>query len=213
MSGSDYSRACTDHAYDVIPGWCASTGPQMRNCASGNLEIPGSIPDLGFTRGRQIWLSKSATADLDAHRPGMTGDPGMTEERHLSPQPFRRALLGKRLGALDIVLRGSHRLHRRVFALLGHRLFEGNLHALLDRLLGRADRHRRVLADRLGPAFGGGKRLALRNHLVDEAELETLPGRDMTRGQDHAHRALQADLPRQALQAAGKRRESDARLG
>jgi hypothetical protein len=44
----------------------------MRNCASGNLEIPGSIPDLGFTRVRQTWLSKSATADLDAHRPGMT---------------------------------------------------------------------------------------------------------------------------------------------
>jgi hypothetical protein len=56
----------------VIPGWCASTRPQMRNCASGNLEIPGSIPELGFTRVRQIWLSKSATADLDAHRPGMT---------------------------------------------------------------------------------------------------------------------------------------------
>src|SRR3954454_10737247 len=23
----------------VIPGWCVSTRPQMRNCASGNLEI------------------------------------------------------------------------------------------------------------------------------------------------------------------------------
>src|SRR5215475_3486574 len=37
-----------------------------------NLEIPGSISGLGFTRVRQTWLSKSATADLDAHRPGMT---------------------------------------------------------------------------------------------------------------------------------------------
>ncbi|SHK82387.1 hypothetical protein SAMN05444159_4277 [Bradyrhizobium lablabi] len=27
----------------VIPGWCVSTRPQMRNCASGNLEIPGSM--------------------------------------------------------------------------------------------------------------------------------------------------------------------------
>ena len=27
----------------VIPGWCVSTRPQMRNCASGNLEIPGSL--------------------------------------------------------------------------------------------------------------------------------------------------------------------------
>src|SRR5215831_9583772 len=93
----------------------------MRAAQTRNLEIPGSTSDLGFTRVRQIWLSKSATADLDARCPGMT------EERRLPPQPFRRALLGKRLGALDIVLRGRHRLHRRVFALLGHRLFEGNL--------------------------------------------------------------------------------------
>ena len=28
---------------DVIPGWCVNTGPQMRNCASGNLEIPGAM--------------------------------------------------------------------------------------------------------------------------------------------------------------------------
>jgi hypothetical protein len=27
----------------VIPGWCICTRPQMRNCASGNLEIPGSM--------------------------------------------------------------------------------------------------------------------------------------------------------------------------
>ena len=27
----------------VIPGWCVSTRPQMRNCESGNLEIPGSM--------------------------------------------------------------------------------------------------------------------------------------------------------------------------
>jgi hypothetical protein len=27
----------------VIPGWCVSVRPQMRNCASGNLEIPGSM--------------------------------------------------------------------------------------------------------------------------------------------------------------------------
>jgi hypothetical protein len=30
----------------VIPGWCGSTRPQMRNCASGNLEIPGSMRSL-----------------------------------------------------------------------------------------------------------------------------------------------------------------------
>jgi hypothetical protein len=27
----------------VIPGWCVSTRPQMRNGASGNPEIPGSL--------------------------------------------------------------------------------------------------------------------------------------------------------------------------
>ena len=27
----------------VIPGWCVSTRPQMCDCTSGNLEIPGSM--------------------------------------------------------------------------------------------------------------------------------------------------------------------------
>ena len=27
----------------VVPGWCVSTGPQVRNCAPLNLEIPGSM--------------------------------------------------------------------------------------------------------------------------------------------------------------------------
>jgi hypothetical protein len=27
----------------VIPGWCASTRPQLRNCAPGNPWIPGSM--------------------------------------------------------------------------------------------------------------------------------------------------------------------------
>jgi len=44
----------------------------VRKHQTRNLEIPGSMPELGFTRVRQVWLSKSATADLDAHRPGMT---------------------------------------------------------------------------------------------------------------------------------------------
>src|ERR1700689_1663673 len=35
---------------------------------------------------------------------------------------------------------------------------------------------------------------------------------DVTRGQDHAHRALEPDLARQPLQSAGQGREADARL-
>jgi hypothetical protein len=27
----------------VVPGWCASTRPQVRNCAPGKFEIPGSM--------------------------------------------------------------------------------------------------------------------------------------------------------------------------
>jgi hypothetical protein len=56
----------------VIPGRCASTGPQMRNCASGNLEIPGSRSraprnDCSY-RDRAIeaprnWLSARITID------------------------------------------------------------------------------------------------------------------------------------------------------
>jgi hypothetical protein len=36
-------RKRRSNPFVVIPGWCASTRPQMRNCASGNLEIPGSM--------------------------------------------------------------------------------------------------------------------------------------------------------------------------
>ncbi len=34
----------------VIPGWCVSTRPQMCNCTSGNLEIPGSMRSLSSGR-------------------------------------------------------------------------------------------------------------------------------------------------------------------
>src|ERR1700693_5051241 len=53
----------------VIPGWCASTRPQMCNCTSGNLEIPGSM------------LS---------HRPGMTAPPSPHPEARLAEQRFLR---------------------------------------------------------------------------------------------------------------------------
>jgi hypothetical protein len=40
-------RAITaNYLKHVIPGWCESTRPQMRNCASGNREIPGSMPRI-----------------------------------------------------------------------------------------------------------------------------------------------------------------------
>jgi len=44
-------------------------------------------------------------------------------------QPLRRALLRKRLRSLDIILRGRHRLHRGVFALLGDRPFQRDFEA------------------------------------------------------------------------------------
>jgi len=38
------ARSASDEASCfVIPGWCVGTRPQMRSCASGNLEIPGSM--------------------------------------------------------------------------------------------------------------------------------------------------------------------------
>src|SRR6266404_9863075 len=46
-----------------------------------------------------------------------------------TPQPFRLALFGKRLRALDVILRCRHGLYRRILALLGHRLLEGDFHA------------------------------------------------------------------------------------
>ncbi len=92
----------------------------------------------------------------------------------LLPQPFRRALFRKCLRALDVILRRRHRLYRRIVALLGYRLLQRYRKALLDRLLGGADRHRRVLADGLGPALGGRQRFACRHHLIDEIRVPCL---------------------------------------
>ena len=92
-------------------------------------------------------------------------------------------------------------------------LQSGFVQAPHDRLLGRADRHRTAFRDQACPAFGGRHQLAGRDHFVDEAEVEALASGDAAAGEDHAHRALQADLARQPVQAAGKRREANARLG
>src|SRR6266436_2494493 len=137
--------------------------------------------------------------------------PGMTVP--LPPHPLRRTLLRECLRPLNIILRRRHRLHRGVLALFGHRLFQRDREAFLNRLLGGADRHRAVLADGLRPAFGGDKRFAWRHHLVDEAEFVAFLGGDVARGEDHAHGALQTDLARQAVQSAGERGEADVRFG
>src|SRR3954454_17251747 len=49
----------------VIPGWCASTRPQMRNCASGNLEIPGPMLRIA-PEGRQSERQCRHAPDLEA---------------------------------------------------------------------------------------------------------------------------------------------------
>src|SRR5580700_10155289 len=45
-------RHCEMHRNpaSVIPGWCVSTRPQMCNCTSGILEIPGSMRSLSSGR-------------------------------------------------------------------------------------------------------------------------------------------------------------------
>jgi hypothetical protein len=53
----------------------------------------------------------------------------------------------------------------------------------------------------------------VRRHVGDEAELLSFLRTDAAAGQDHAHRLLQRDHARQALQATRERREPDARLG
>ena len=39
----DFKQPTIVQLQGVIRGWCASTRPQMCNCTSGNLEIPGSM--------------------------------------------------------------------------------------------------------------------------------------------------------------------------
>src|SRR5438270_5751146 len=119
----------------------------------------------------------------------------------LLPYPFRRALFRKRLRALDIVLRRHHRLHSRIVALLGDRLLQRDRKALLDCLLGSADRHRAVLADRLGATLRRRRCFALRNHLVDEAELVAFARGDVTRGSGKAKTAFSEAMMRSQASA------------
>src|SRR5712664_798629 len=161
---------------------------------------------------------KDQTSDVQLHI-GESRDSGFAASRRpgmtipLFPQPLRRALFRKCLRPLDIILRFHHRLHRGVLALFGHCLLQRDREALLNCLLGGADRHWAVLADGLRPAFRGDKRFACRHYLVDEAEFVTFLGGDVARGEDHAHGALQTDLARQPVQSAGERGEADMRFG
>src|SRR3979490_346181 len=160
--------------------------------------------------------TKQSTTQADAPMDcfaslAMTGTTRMTTQ--LLPHPLRRALLRERLWSLDVILRRYHRLHRRVLALLGHRLLERNRKALLHGVFGCPDRHWRVLADRLRPALRRRQRFTLRNHFIDKTELMALARGDVARGQDHAHGALETDLARQPLQSACERGEADAWLG
>jgi len=80
---------------------------------------------------RAVWIASSQELRAMA-----------SERTCLLPHPFRRPLLRERLRALDIILRGHHRLDRRILALLLDRLFQRDGEPLLDRLLRGADRHR-----------------------------------------------------------------------
>ena len=135
------------------------------------------------------------------------------EEKRLPSLPLRRAALAEGEGALDEVLGAVERGDGRVAVLALQRGFErGLVQARQHRLLRGADRHRAAFGDQAGPALGGGHQLAGRDHLVDEAELEAFLRRDAAAGEDHAHRPLQPDRARQAVQAAGQRGKADARL-
>ena len=134
--------------------------------------------------------------------------------RHSFPHPFRRTLFRKRLRALDIVLRGRHRLHGGIFALRRSSPAPARPQGPSG---SPAWRHgstsgcscRSVSAQRSAAASASPGR----HHLIDEAEFQTLPRRDVPAGQDHAHGPLQPDLARQPVQATGQRRQADARLG
>ena len=64
------------------------------------------------------------------------------------------------------------------------------------------ERDRRLAADRRSG-----------DELVDDAELLRLFGRDMTARDDHLHRRLRADQPRQPLRPAAARQDADQHLG
>ena len=63
------------------------------------------------------------------------------------------------------------------------------------------------------PTVGTVHELGVRDDIGDEAELLALGPRDATASEDHAHRLLQRDHARKALEAAGERSQADARFG
>src|ERR1700738_3585537 len=94
-----------------------------------------------------------------------------SHENALLPEPLRRAVFGKCLRPLDVILRRRHRLHCGILALFGDRLFQRYRQALLNGLLGGADRHRAVLADRLRPALSACQRCAGWHALIHKTEF------------------------------------------
>src|SRR5260370_9840613 len=210
----------------VIPGCAARRRPgihtpdsgcglRARRFASPRNDRKSSLRGASATKQSSTWPGVDNGLLRGAcHRAALCADPlARNDGNDLPPHPFRRAFFGKRLRPLDVVLRRDHRLHRRIVALLGDRLIQRDRKALLDGLLGGADRHRAVLADRFRPAFGRRQGFTLRYHLIDETELMAFARADVTRGEDHAHGALEPDLARQPVQSAGQRRKAAAPLG
>jgi hypothetical protein len=75
----------------VIPGWCVSTGPPMRNCASGNLELPGSrslssgSPQArpGGARNNRPWSRIIRPVRATKYMDGLAGRESRPRERHV----------------------------------------------------------------------------------------------------------------------------------
>src|SRR5438270_1279977 len=202
-------------------GWCKYLESRHRSAnstggsrsASQRANLTCKRLGLPSTCGRPQWRSSRSISPIMLRIKGNWGREAANFGSKLSARPFRGPLLGKRLRSLDVVLRRRHGFHRGILALLGHRLLQRDAEALLDGLLGGTDRHRTVLAYRLRSALGPSQGFALRHHFIDKTKFVPLARTDMTGGQDHAHRALQPDLPRQAVQPSRQRGQPDAWFG
>src|SRR5712671_5128906 len=109
------SPAMSSPSDRVIPGWCAGTRPQMCNCTSGNLEIPGSMRSLSSGRPE---AGPVGIAPGNDDRGEINREPAMTDAD---------TVLVERDGPVTIV--SINRPHRRnaVDGATGRKLFDAFL--------------------------------------------------------------------------------------
>src|SRR6266540_6308003 len=126
-------------------------------------------------------------------------------------RPLGLALLDEGLGALDAVLGGAKQ--RGELALEPDAVGQREPKAADDRLLGVAERDRRLLRDLAGEGLRGGHQLRDGHDALHQADAERFRGRHAHPGQDHLERLAAPHEAGESLRAAAARNDREVDLG